>query len=155
MLIQDEVRRLRSLPLFSEVDPGRLKLLCFTSARESFEPGEVIFHEGDPGSGAYVIMSGAVEVEKNDDEEPFTKAASDREVAVVGQSSMLAEQPRGATVTALTPVEALHIRSECFFKIMSSCPKSSERLIRSLGAQIHDREGHRRPVPHAAEPSQN
>lgn len=155
MLIQDEVRRLRSLPLFSEVDPGRLKLLCFTSARESFEPGEVIFHEGDPGFGAYVIMSGAVEVDKGDQQEPFTKAASEREVAVVGQSSMLAEQPRGATVTALTPVEALHIRSECFFKIMSSCPQSSERMIRSLGAQIHDQDGRRRPIPRGADPSPN
>lgn len=136
MMIQDEVRRLRSLPLFAGIDPARLKLLCFTSARESFEPGEVIFEEGEPGEGAYVIMSGSVTVEKDD--QRFTKEASDCRVAVVGQSSMLAEQPRQATVTALTPVEALRINSECFFKIMSGCARSSERIMRSLGAQVND-----------------
>lgn len=138
MLIQDEVKRLRSLPLFAEVDPARLKLLCFTSARESFEPGETLFHEGDPGFGAYVIMSGTVEVDKPGAEAPYTKAASERQVALVGQSSMLAEKPRSATVTAVTPVEALRINSECFFKIMSSCPRSSERIMRSLGSHLRD-----------------
>lgn len=138
MLIQDEVKRLRSLPLFSEVDPARLKLLCFTSARETFEPGDVLFQEGDHGFGAYVIMSGEVEIDKAADHQRFTKTATDRQVAVVGQSSMLAEQPRRATVTAVTPVEALRINSDCFFRIMSSCARSSERIMRSLGAQMRD-----------------
>ncbi|MDS9470084.1 cyclic nucleotide-binding domain-containing protein [Paracoccus sp. MBLB3053] len=138
MLLEDEVALLRKLPLLSRVDPGRLKVLCFASDRESFAPGEVLFREGEASAGAYVILSGSVDVFKSVEDSHYTKTGSDAAVAIIGQSSMLNDTPRRATVTALTDVEVLRINSSCFMQLMTSCCKSSEGVIRSLGAQLGD-----------------
>ncbi|WP_170297641.1 cyclic nucleotide-binding domain-containing protein [Paracoccus litorisediminis] len=142
MLLEDEVALLRKLPLFAGVDPCRLKVLCFASSRESFEPGEVLFHQSEPSSGAYVILSGKVDVHELSDDSHEIRTGSEEGVAIVGQSSMLNDLPRRATVTALTPVEVLCINSSCFMQLMTSCRKSSEGVIRSLGAQLADSKPH-------------
>ncbi|MTH77895.1 cyclic nucleotide-binding domain-containing protein [Paracoccus aestuariivivens] len=139
MLLEDEVALLRKLPLFAGVDPCRLKVLCFASSRESFAPGEVLFRENEPNSGAYVIFSGSVDVHKAAEDSHQIRSGNENAVAIVGQSSMLNEGPYNATVTAVSPVEVLLINGSCFMQLMTSCRKSSEGVIRSLGAQLADK----------------
>ena len=66
--LQDEVDVLRRIPLFANIDPARLKLLAFTSDRMAFAAGQELFHEGDAGDAAYVIIDGAVDVLKDTDD---------------------------------------------------------------------------------------
>ena len=140
MLLEDEVALIRKLPLFSGVSPDRLKLLCFASSRGTFSAGEVLFSEGEASFGAYVILSGTVDVVSTANHSRNTKTGSDRGVAIVGQSSMLSDSPRRATVTALTEVETLRINTGCFMQLMTACPKSSESILQSLGAQLAERD---------------
>lgn len=146
MILEDEVALLRKLPLLSRVDPSRLRVLCFASARESYRQGEVLFREGEANSGAYVILSGTVDIYKSYEDSHNTKTGTDNGVAIVGQSSMLSDTPRHATVTALTEVEVLRINSRCFMQLMTSCGKSSEGVIRSLGAQLGDMDMTRKAI---------
>ena len=140
MLLEDEVALIRKLPLFSGVSPERLKLLCFASSRGTFNAGEVLFTEGEPSFGAYVILSGTVDIYSSGSDSRISKTGSDRGVAIVGQSSMLSDSPRRATVTALTEVEALRINTGCFMQLMTACPKSTQRILQSLGAQLAERD---------------
>ncbi|WP_420342117.1 cyclic nucleotide-binding domain-containing protein [Paenirhodobacter sp.] len=145
MLLEEEVALLRKLPIFEGVDPGRLKILCFASDRKSFEAGEVLFREGDMSFGAYVIISGSVDVHKESDDQHATKTGSAAGVDIIGQSSMLSDSPRRATVTALTDVEVLVINRSCFLHLMTSCRLSSEKIMKSLGTQLLDSE-YRKPL---------
>ncbi|MGH6620424.1 MAG: cyclic nucleotide-binding domain-containing protein, partial [Alphaproteobacteria bacterium] len=63
MTLQEEVHLLRRVPLFSRIDPARLKLLAFTSDRLVFAPDDVLFEQGQAGDAAYLILSGSAEVE--------------------------------------------------------------------------------------------
>ncbi|SOC18303.1 cyclic nucleotide-binding domain-containing protein [Rhodobacter maris] len=137
MLFRDEVELIGKLPLLSGVDPSRLRMLCFASDRETFAPGDVIFREGEANEGAYVILSGEVDVHKASDGSHVIKRGSEAGVAIVGQSSMIEDAPYAATVTARTEIEALRLNSRCFMKLMASCPKSSEKIMRALGAQLN------------------
>lgn len=140
MLLEEEAALLQKLPIFSGVDPSRLKLLCFASSRGTFAQGEVLFREGDASFGAYVILSGSVDVYKSTDNSHLTKTGSDKAVAIVGQSSMMYDATRHATVTALTEVETLQINSACFLQLMTCCPKSSAGILQSLGAQLDEQD---------------
>ena len=60
--IQQEVAMLRRIPLFARVDPAKLKLLAFTSERVAFNEGQELFHQGDDGDAAYVILNGDADV---------------------------------------------------------------------------------------------
>lgn len=140
MLLEEEAALLRKLPIFEAIDPARLRVLCFASTRRTFEPGEVLFRESDQSHGAYVILSGSVDVYKSSDDSHVVKTGSEKGITIVGQSSMLADSPRRATVTALTEVEALSLNRSCFVQLMTSCRVSSEKIMKSLGAQLLDSE---------------
>ena len=46
MSLQQETETLRNIPMFSTIDPARLKLLSFTSERVSYMPGEEFINRG-------------------------------------------------------------------------------------------------------------
>ena len=62
MSLNEEVEALRSVPLFAKIEPSKLKLLAFTSERLTFPAGGELFHQGDPGDAAYIILDGQADV---------------------------------------------------------------------------------------------
>lgn len=62
MMLKEEVGMLRLVPLFSGIEPAKLKLLAFTSDRVSYRDGQELFKQGDEGDAAYVILSGEADV---------------------------------------------------------------------------------------------
>ena len=62
MSLNEEVELLRSVPLFANIEPSKLKLLAFTSERLTFPAGQDLCKQGDIGDAAYVIVSGDADV---------------------------------------------------------------------------------------------
>ena len=62
MSLNEEVDLLRKIPLFSNIEPSKLKLLAFTSERLKFREGTELFHQGDMGDSAYIIIDGSVRI---------------------------------------------------------------------------------------------
>lgn len=59
--LDQDVEMLRTIPLFSGLPTGRLKLIAFTGEIVRFEPGEVIVQQGKPADAVYVIAEGEAE----------------------------------------------------------------------------------------------
>lgn len=135
MILNDEVQMLRRVPLFSGIDVGKLKLLAFASDRVSYRAGEELFHKGDEGDAAYVVLSGVVDIYK---ESPSgdEKIDSIGSCSVVGEMAILCGTARKATVKASTFVEALRIRKDCFLRVLSTCPRSMAETMRVVGERI-------------------
>src|SRR5262245_12639505 len=106
MLLKDEVELLRRVPLFSGIEPAKLKLLAFTSDRLSFEPGQVLFEQGDPGDAAYVVLSGTADVLVRRETNTI-KVANLAPNSIVGEIAILCDIPRTATVQAATKLVTL------------------------------------------------
>ncbi|MFO1118726.1 MAG: cyclic nucleotide-binding domain-containing protein [Rhodospirillales bacterium] len=53
---------LRGIPVFAPLDTASLKLLAFSSIYLSFEQGEALCHQGDPGDSVFVVHEGEVDV---------------------------------------------------------------------------------------------
>ncbi|MGH6954448.1 MAG: cyclic nucleotide-binding domain-containing protein, partial [Alphaproteobacteria bacterium] len=115
MSLDEEVKLLRRIPLFTNIEPSKLKLLAFTSERLAYEPGQELFHQGDVGDAAYVIIEGEASV-------LVDSAAGAIEVAtlsgndIVGEISILCDVPRTATVRARTRLVTLKITKDLFFR---------------------------------------
>ena len=62
MSLNEEVEALRSVPLFAKVEPSKLKLLAFTSERLIYRAGQELFHQGDAGDAAYIILEGQADI---------------------------------------------------------------------------------------------
>ena len=97
MLLNDEVGMLRKVPLFSRVAPAKLKLLAFTSDRVSYSEGQTLFHQGDEGDAAYVVLSGKADI-LVDSASGQIKVAEVEPNEIVGEIAILCDVSRTATV---------------------------------------------------------
>jgi len=135
MLLKDEVDLLRKVPLFAHMDPAKLKLLAFTSTRASFKPGQELFHQGDEGDAAYLILSGEADViaDTPSGEVPVATVGQN---AVVGEIAILCEVPRTASVRAVSPLETLKIEKEHFLRLIREFPDMGVEIMRELGQRL-------------------
>ena len=135
MLLKDEVDLLRKVPLFAHLDPAKLKLLAFTSTRASFKPGQELFHQGDEGDAAYLILSGeaVVVADTPSGEVPVATVGQN---AIIGEIAILCEVPRTATVRAASQLETLKIEKEHFLRLIREFPDMSVEIMRELGQRL-------------------
>src|SRR5258706_5600148 len=101
MSLHEEVDMLRRIPLFSQIEPPKLKLIAFTSERVAFDAGHTLFHQGDAANAAYIIIEGKAEV--------IVEGAGGPVVVAVlgpndffGEIAILCDVPRTASVRANT-----------------------------------------------------
>lgn len=135
MLLKDEVELLRKVPLFSGIDPAKLKLLAFTSERLNFDKGQSLMRQGEMGDAAFLILSGEADVLADAGDGPV-KVASAGVNGFVGEMAILRDQPRTATVTAATDVSTLKITKESFFQLIEDSPKIAVELMRVLAQRL-------------------
>lgn len=135
MLLKDEVQMLRRVPLFSGVDPTKLKLLAFTSDRVNYGAGENLFRQGDSGDAAYVILTGKADILV---EAPGgqIKVAEVESNSIVGEIAILCDVSRTATVKASTHLEALRISKEHFLKLLTDFPEMTIEIMRELASRL-------------------
>ncbi len=135
MSIKEEVEILRNIPLFAKLEPAKLKLLAFTSERLTFEPGQALFQQGDPGDAAYIVIDGAADVLLNTTKGPVKVASLGRN-AIIGEIAILCDVPRTATVTAKDKTVTLKINKETFFRLVTEFPQMAVEIMRELARRL-------------------
>ncbi len=132
MSLNEEVELLRSIPLFANIEPSKLKLLAFTSERLAFQEGQSLFHQGDMGDAAYLVVDGTADVViEGPDGARLTVAQIDRN-AFVGEIAILCDVPRTATITATTKLDTLRISKDLFFRLVNEFPTMAVEIMREL-----------------------
>jgi len=137
VLLNDEVKMLRQVPIFAGMASAKLRLLAYTSDRVAYRAGEVLFHQGDDGDAAYVILQGQADVMVTTPQGEL-RVAQVAENAMVGEIAILCDVARTATVLAVTPVEALRISKENFVKLLLDFPEMTLEIVRVLAARLSD-----------------
>jgi CRP-like cAMP-binding protein len=133
--LNEEVELLRNIPLFANIEPSKLKLLAFTSERLTFETGQELFHQGDQGDAAYIIVDGTADVVV-DTPSGSLKVASLGKNDFVGEIAILCDVPRTATVTAASRLTTLKISKELFFRLISEFPQMAVEFMRELAQRL-------------------
>lgn len=135
MSLTEEVELLRNIPLFSKLEPSKLKLLAFTSERLTYDAEQVLFNQGDMGDAAYLIVDGEADVIVSTPGGPITVATLGRN-DFVGEIAILCDVPRTATVRAKSEVVTLRISKELFFRLVSEFPQIAVEIMRELAHRL-------------------
>jgi signal transduction histidine kinase len=125
----DELHLLRIMP-----DTAR-KALMQAMTEQTYARGDVVFHEGAPGDVAYLIWSGKALVIKGDLDSPTIlgyRGPGD----ILGEMALLENQPRSASVIALTDLRLLQIRKEDFTRLLSDIPTLSVEIMATMSARL-------------------
>ncbi len=135
MSLNEEVDLLRQIPLFSSIEPSKLKLLAFTSERVTYGPGQTLFQQGDMGDAAYIIMDGDAAVLIDTPDGSLTVATMGRN-AIIGEIAILCDVPRTATVRADSTLVTLRISKDLFFRLVNEFPQMAVEIMRELARRL-------------------
>ena len=103
----DAAEALRQVPLFAGLSKGELKKMARLLHQRTYQPGEVIFREGDPGAGMYVVQRGHVRIviRLPDGSEKALATLEDKQF--FGEMALLEDAPRSASAVAVDRTELL------------------------------------------------
>ncbi len=133
MSLKDELEAIQRIPLFSKVDPSRLKLLAFASERLSYGDGTYLFHWGDEGDSAYILLEGEAEVLAGDDEALVAELGPND---LIGEIGMICNKPRSASVRARGDVTALRIPADVFMPMLTEFPGMALEITIELAQRL-------------------
>jgi len=136
MSLNEDAKALKSIPLFSKVEPTKLKLLAFTSERLTFLKGDALFAQGDTADAAYIVLAGEAAIEVKSGTGSVEVARVGRN-DIVGEIAILCDVPRTATVRALTDLVALRVSKDGFFHLVTQFPEVGIEIMAELAARLH------------------
>ena len=98
---------------------------------EVFEPGRIVFRQGEPGDCAYFIQTGEVEVilEENGRETVIRTMYAGE---YFGEMALLSNAPRSATVRAKTTTVAGLMGRQNFFAMLSVMPGTHDDVMKKV-----------------------
>jgi CRP-like cAMP-binding protein len=137
MSLSQDVEVLRSIPMFSKVDPAKLKLLAFTSERLEYLSGDELFRQGDYADAAYIILKGEADI-LVDTPSGRVKVASLGRNDIIGEIAILCDVPRTATVVAQSDLETLRVSKDGFFHLITQFPQVGIEVMTELASRLHD-----------------
>jgi len=100
----------------------------------AFAAGEVLFLQGDDSKDLYILISGRLDVYKNDKKiAEFTEPG-----ATVGEMSFLLEERRTATIKALTDVKTIKIPSGQIVDFVHDYPSLAHHVSLKLARRLEE-----------------
>ena len=125
---RDKLIHLRNAWLFKELDDQQLAVLVPEVRFVRFGPGDIILNQGDEGSILYQVVRGQVEVLVSSAGQPFVSVAVVGEGTILGEMSLLTDEPRSASLRAVGECMLLEVERRDLQPILNSHPELLERL---------------------------
>jgi CRP-like cAMP-binding protein len=139
---EDTLHTLKNVPIFSELSKGELKIIERIVHPRKYQKEEVVFNEGEPGVGMYIIQKGSIGIRLK------TADGSEREIAVLkdgdffGELALLDEEPRSAAAVAKESTQLLGFFHPDLFELLEEKPKLGNKIILKLAQIIGERLRH-------------
>jgi CRP-like cAMP-binding protein len=112
-------------------------MAAFGRFAKTFQAGEMIFSEFEPGDNFYLIQSGRVQLVKLiGDIEKILDILQPSDM--FGEMAILEAAPRSATAIALDTVKVLEFNSQNFEILMLGNPQIALKLLRMFSKRIYD-----------------
>lgn len=126
--VTQELKELAASSLFASFNREALVEVLASTEVRSYDAGDIIVTEGEPGSSLFLIVSGVVKV--------FTRTEDGANLPLAelglgdffGEVSLLTGKPRTATITAQTDVTAIELDRKDFDAIVENHPEARTTL---------------------------
>jgi CRP/FNR family transcriptional regulator len=134
--LPDYTQVLSKVPIFAELTPTQLAFLTQRVVLKQFDAGELIFSEGDPCLGMYIVQQGHIRI--------FKSSAGGREqvLSIDGPGSSVAELPvfdggpYPASGSAVDQATLLLVRKQDFHALCLEHPEVALKVLRVVGMRL-------------------
>lgn len=134
---KDEIESiLYKIPLFQDLNKRELGLIKRILHKREYRSGEVVFHQGDPGLGMYIIVRGIIKIVCGPENNLITEL---KEGDFFGELALLDDAPRSATAIAKEPSLLLGFFKPELLDIITRNPKLGCKVLFKLAWIIGER----------------
>ncbi|HEY5219676.1 MAG TPA: aspartate ammonia-lyase [Gemmatimonadaceae bacterium] len=128
--------QLTTIPFFESLPDSLRWHLIRVAVATTYEPGAILFREGDPRQFFAVILSGSVAIEHANSSTPLaTLGAGD----VIGEGMLLDDSPHGTAARALVSTDALQFHKEKLDPLLKDTPALYAALVTRAARAIAQR----------------
>ena len=133
---EDVARLLARVSLFADLSEPDLRELAQVAVPRSYEAGQVVFREGDPGDTCFVVRSGAARVTRRHSDGRVITLSELRPGAIFGELAMFGGETRSATVEVLEPMRALGILAADLRRLILRHPDIGMKMLEGLANRL-------------------
>lgn len=138
MPVDDRVDFLRNVPMFSEMDDAELASLARDLKQRSYDAGETVFFQGDPGNAVYLVKSGTIRI--------YVHAEDGQEISVVlygagdlfGEMSLLDQMPRSASAVAMESTVLWVMAGDDFYRHLYTSHQLALNVMLTLSTRLRE-----------------
>jgi len=126
-----KIELLKRVPLFERCSKSELQRIAVLADEVTLPEGRDLTREGDRGQEFIVLVDGRAEVRR--------KGRPVRELSAgdfLGEISLVADVPRTATVTTVTPVDILLMTARDFRTLMREVPSLQPKVMYALAMRL-------------------
>lgn len=127
---------LRATPLFNSIDSSELISLSSRATLRRYSGGELLFSEGEPCSGLFVVLSGRIRIFK------ISRGGREQVLAMEGSGGSIAELPvfdgeaYPASAMAVEPSELVFVSRSDFRAVCLENPDLSLKVLQVVGSRL-------------------
>jgi CRP/FNR family cyclic AMP-dependent transcriptional regulator len=130
-------QELRHVPLFALLDDDEASVLASQVEVKKFAQRQRIYKIGDPGSQAYVMMSGRVQVTTVDEDNQEVMVDEPGHGDFFGFASMLEQTPHQNSAMAIEETACLEVDRDDIATLLQRKPMAGMDMLTVLGRQFH------------------
>jgi len=137
LALDDDIRILSGVGLFSELNAEQLRLLAFGAETIRVAAGEEIYREGAAADCAYVVSGGRAVLYRDRDGEAVAVARLG-EGSILGELALIAPGKRLTYAAAETDVELVRLSRTLFRRILEEYPEAAASLHRKMTQDLQE-----------------
>lgn len=123
---------LATVPLFKTLKRGQLETLAKQASVQTFDTGQEIVTQGEPGVGLFILMSGEVQVVHVRPDGSQTVVNVLGPTDFFGELALLTEGPRTASVVATAPTTCVALTHWNFFSVLRKDAEMAVAVLEEL-----------------------
>jgi len=125
------IEHLTQVPLFSACSKDELRKVATRTADIPIAEGHVLCREGERGLEFFVIVNGRAKVTRKG-----RKVGELGPGDFFGELALLIDADRNATVTALTPMEAIVLSRRDFEAALADAPRMTRKIMQGMARRL-------------------
>jgi CRP-like cAMP-binding protein len=135
---EDTAGLLAKVPVFDTLSPDDLRRVAAVAVPRNYEPGQVVFREGDSSDTCYVVRAGHARAIRQHADGRSITLANFGPGEIFGELAMFDDEQRSATVEALDELDTIGILGRDMRRILREHPDIAVKLVVSLGRRLRE-----------------
>jgi CRP/FNR family cyclic AMP-dependent transcriptional regulator len=132
------VELLGRVPVFSTLEHEDLEKIAEVAVPRVFEPGQVVFREGDASDTCYIVRSGRARAVREHPDGRTITLATFGTGDIFGELAMFEDELRSATVEAVQLTSVVAVLGPDMRRLMAAHPGIAIRLVVALGRRLRE-----------------